>query len=76
VRRCSGAAFAQLEMKEVLAAIVRRTRLRPDRPRRERAVFKHVTVVPLRGCRVVLEERLAGTQPAPAERRAPVLSAG
>jgi len=59
VRRCIGASFAQVEMKVVLREVLRRVRLRaasrgPERPR-----VKHVTVVPSRGARVVLEERLA-----------------
>ena len=42
VRRCLGAAFAQLEMKVVIGAILRRARLRaPSRARRERALPRH-----------------------------------
>jgi cytochrome P450 len=59
VRRCIGAAFAQYEMKVVLRTIMRRARLRADTPEDERGVLRHVTVVPARGTRVVLEERRA-----------------
>jgi cytochrome P450 family 135 len=59
VRRCIGASFAQVEMKVVLREVLRRVRLRaasrwPERPRTQ-----HVTVVPSRGARVVVEERVA-----------------
>lgn len=54
VRRCIGAAFAQTEMKVVLREVLRRVRLRADRPRPERPRVRHVTVVPARGARVVV----------------------
>jgi cytochrome P450 family 135 len=57
VRRCIGAAFAQYEMKVVLRTIMRRARLRTESSEDERGVLRHVTVVPARGARVVLEER-------------------
>jgi cytochrome P450 family 135 len=59
VRRCIGASFAQVEMRVVLREVLRRVRLRAPSQRRERAQVRHVTVVPARGCRVVVEERLA-----------------
>ena len=59
VRRCIGAAFAQYEMKVVLRTIMRRARLRADSAEDEVGKLRHVTVVPSRGARVVLEERLA-----------------
>jgi cytochrome P450 family 135 len=59
VRRCIGASFAQAEMRVVLREVLRRVRLRAASPRPERGHVRHVTVVPARGCRVVLEERLA-----------------
>jgi cytochrome P450 len=65
VRRCIGAAFAQLEMKVMARAILERARLSaPDQsPEPQRA--EHVTVVPARGARVVLDERLtAASRPA------------
>ena len=59
VRRCIGASFAQVEMRVVLREVLRRVRLRAESPRPERGQVRHVTVVPARGCRVVVEERLA-----------------
>jgi cytochrome P450 len=58
VRRCIGASFAQVEMRVVLREVLRRVRLRAPSARDERAQVRHVTVVPARGCRVVVEERL------------------
>jgi cytochrome P450 len=55
VRRCLGAAFAQLEMEIVLAAILRRARLRPRRERKESARFRGVTLLPSRGGEAVVE---------------------
>jgi len=62
VRRCIGASFAQVEMRVVLREVLRRVRLRAASRRPERAQVRHVTVVPARGCRVVVEERLAPAQ--------------
>jgi cytochrome P450 len=59
VRRCIGASFAQVEMRVVLREVLRRVRLRATSRRPERAQVRHVTVVPARGCRVYLDERLA-----------------
>ena len=59
VRRCIGASFAQVEMRTVLREVLRRVRLRaPDR-KPERGAVRHVTVVPARGCRAEVVERLA-----------------
>jgi cytochrome P450 len=58
VRRCIGASFAQIEMRTVLREVVRRVRLRAPDAKPERGVIRHVTVVPGRGCRAVVEERL------------------
>jgi cytochrome P450 len=55
VRRCLGAAFAQLEMKVVIAAILRRARLRAPRERNESARFRGVTLLPSRGGEAVVE---------------------
>jgi cytochrome P450 len=49
VRRCLGAAFAQLEMRIVIAAVLARARLRAPRARSEKARFRGVTVLPSRG---------------------------
>ncbi|MGH2847512.1 MAG: cytochrome P450 [Thermoleophilaceae bacterium] len=58
VRRCIGASFAQVEMRVVLREVLRRVRLRAPSLRPERGQVRSVTVVPARGCRVVVEERL------------------
>jgi cytochrome P450 len=55
VRRCVGASFAQLEMREVLRAVAARFALRPDRPAGERMRRRSVTMTPSRGGRVVPE---------------------
>ena len=59
VRRCIGASFAQVEMRTVLREVLRRVRLRAPTQRPERGVMRHVTVVPGRGARAVVSERLA-----------------
>jgi cytochrome P450 family 135 len=53
VRRCAGAAFATMELHEVLRAVVRRFDLRPDRDEGERMRRRGVTLTPSRGGRVV-----------------------
>jgi cytochrome P450 family 135 len=53
VRRCVGAAFATMEMHEVLRAVSRRFDLRPDHPDGERMRRRGVTLTPSRGGRVV-----------------------
>jgi cytochrome P450 family 135 len=55
VRRCIGASFAQTEMRTVLREVLRRVRLRAPSQRPERGVIRHVTVVPGRGARAVVE---------------------
>jgi cytochrome P450 len=52
-RRCIGAAFATLEMREVLRALAARFTLAPDRPEGERMRRRSVTLAPARGGRVV-----------------------
>jgi cytochrome P450 len=52
-RRCAGAAFATMELHEVLRAICARRALRPDRPEGERMVRRGVTLSPSRGGRVI-----------------------
>ena len=64
VRRCIGASFAQVEMKTVLREVLRRVRLRAPTQRPERGVIRHVTVVPGRGARAVVEEHLPLGEPA------------
>jgi len=63
VRRCIGASFAQVEMRTVLREVLRRVRLRAPSQRPERGVIRHVTVVPGRGARAIVTERLS-VQPA------------
>ncbi len=55
VRRCLGAAFAQLEMKVVIATILARAELRAPRARSEKARFRGVTLLPSRGGEAVVE---------------------
>jgi cytochrome P450 len=54
VRRCVGAAFALMEMREVLRVLVARLALAPERPAGERMRRRGVTLQPGRGARVVL----------------------
>jgi cytochrome P450 len=55
VRRCLGAAFAQLEMKVVISTVLARTRLRAPRARSEKGRFRGVTVAPSRGGEAIVE---------------------
>jgi cytochrome P450 len=55
VRRCLGAAFAELEMRVVLQAILAGAALRPASPRPERITRRNVTFSPRHGTRVVLD---------------------
>jgi cytochrome P450 len=55
VRRCLGAAFAQLEMKVVISTVLARARLRVPRPREEKARFRGVTLLPSRGGEAVVD---------------------
>jgi cytochrome P450 len=53
VRRCAGAPFAMLEMREVLRAVARRFALRPASPSGERMRRGSVTLSPSRGAMLV-----------------------
>jgi cytochrome P450 len=55
VRRCLGAAFAQLEMRVVLATVLRRAVLRAPRAADEKARFRGVTILPTRGGEALVE---------------------
>src|SRR5581483_4060340 len=54
VRRCLGAAFAQVEMRVVLSEIVRRRRVAPVRPQSERNRRRAITETPRYDAEVVL----------------------
>jgi cytochrome P450 len=55
IRRCVGAAFAAMEMSEVLRAVAARVSLSPDQPRSERMRRRSVTLTPERWSRVIAE---------------------
>jgi cytochrome P450 len=57
VRRCLGAAFAELEMRVALAEILRRRTLRPAAPDAERVARRNVTFSPAGGTRVLATAR-------------------
>jgi cytochrome P450 family 135 len=57
IRRCLGAAFAEMEMRVVLAEIVRRRELRPADKKAERVARRNVTFSPRNGTRVVAAPR-------------------
>lgn len=57
VRRCLGAAFAELEMRVVLAAVLRRRALRPTTSAAERVARRNVTFSPAGGTRLVAAAR-------------------
>ncbi len=66
VRRCPGASLALMEMRVILTAILRNVRIRADRPQPEKPMVRGITIVPNRGGRVVVTERL---DPQPINRR-------
>jgi cytochrome P450 len=57
VRRCLGAAFAELEMRIVLLAMAERVSLVPDRPEPEPVRRRAITLTPARGGRVRVGNR-------------------
>jgi cytochrome P450 len=57
VRRCLGAAFAEMEMRVVLATILRRFDLRAASRRPERVARRNVTFSPRHGTRVIVTRR-------------------
>ena len=59
VRRCIGAAFAEMEMRIALLAIAQRVDLRPARPEPERVMRRAITFTPNRGGAVVVGNRRA-----------------
>lgn len=54
-RRCIGAAFAMMEMKTVLATVLRHVELSAPDKRPEQPRSHHITQIPARGARVVRE---------------------
>lgn len=58
-RRCPGANLAMMEMRVILATMLRAVRLAPDRPEPEKRTAHHITVVPERDGRVIVTERRA-----------------
>jgi cytochrome P450 len=57
VRRCLGAAFAEMEMRVVLEEVLRSRTLRPAAPRAERVARRNVTFSPANGTRVTAAPR-------------------
>ncbi|MFI6027515.1 cytochrome P450 [Amycolatopsis magusensis] len=57
VRRCLGAGFSLMEANVVLREVLRRFHLSPDRPNREHAKARHITMVPARGARILVTGR-------------------
>jgi cytochrome P450 len=57
VRRCIGAAFAQLEMRVAIETILRSVELRPASPELERPVRRSLFLAPANGTRVVVDRR-------------------
>jgi cytochrome P450 len=52
IRRCLGAAFAELEMRVVIEAVLSRVRLEPARPQPETVARRNLTFAPRAGTRV------------------------
>jgi cytochrome P450 family 135 len=67
-RRCIGAAFATMEMKAVLREVLTRVEVRAPDPKPERIRLHNVTLVPGKGARVVVADRVRA--PARSEARA------
>jgi cytochrome P450 len=67
-RRCIGAEFATMEMKAVLRAVLARVTVRAPDPRPERIRLHNVTLVPAKGARVIIADRVRA--PAAASREA------
>ena len=60
VRRCIGAAFAEMEMRTALAEILSRRTLLPTTTSAERVARRNVTFSPKRGTRLVARPRVRG----------------
>jgi len=57
-RRCPGASLALLEMRVMIRTILRTVELEPDRPEPEPSKVRGISIVPGRGCRVIVRRRL------------------
>src|SRR4051794_6184432 len=57
-RRCIGAAFATMEMKAVLSEVLARVDVRAADPQPERQRLSNVTLVPAKGARVLVADRV------------------
>jgi cytochrome P450 len=64
VRRCLGAAFAEMEMRVVLTAMLRGRVLRPASPVAERPTRRNVTLSPRHGTLIVTSPRAVSSPPA------------
>ena len=62
MRRCLGAAFAELEMRVVLETVLRHRTLRPASPHAEHVVRRNVTFSPRHGTRVHATARPAASR--------------
>ena len=71
VRRCLGVGLATLEMEIVIPTILRLVSLRAARPEPEDIGVLGVTLVPERGCEIVVERHLSRGEPAPEVAGAP-----
>lgn len=69
VRRCLGAAFAELEMRVIIERIIARATLRAPSSRGELPRFSGITVMPSRGGLAVVDEVTARTPLAAHEQR-------
>jgi cytochrome P450 family 135 len=69
IRRCLGAAFAEMEMRVVLETVLRRRVLSPASGRAERVMRRNVTFSPRDGTRVRSRRRSAPTAPVAAPER-------
>jgi cytochrome P450 len=59
VRRCIGAAFAEYEMRTILREFVERADLRAAEQAPERVKIRNITLVPAKGARVRLTQRIS-----------------
>ncbi len=75
VRRCLGAAFAELEMRVVLRVMLRELELSAVGTRAERVTRRNVTFSPRHGTRVRVRPRVVAGGPPPAPRQPAAVSA-